>query len=428
MNSPANLRLVPGQIEGAAFIAARPVSMLADYMGFGKSAQAVKACDDTGALRILVICPALVRGVWETQFNQWSYYGRRVQILTKGTDKPIGDGVVVVSHKLASNPKLAARLKKRGGDFLILDEAHRLKDPIAIQTKAVLSATGICHAFTQTVFLTGTPMPNNAGELYPFCKTAGVWSGNRGAFVNAFCTTIETAYGTKIVGNANADKLKALLAPVYLRRTTISGLPSLRVDVRAVDGDLKAFERATDPATMLALQNAATHNDWQFFDTPYIATIRRQAGIAKASASAAVIIQELDDGEPAVVVFAIHKDVIATLAADIAAAGHSVCVLNGATPERDRQPAIDAFQAGKLRALVIQVESGGEGLTLTKASRGFAVECPWTPAKLDQAIARIHRRGQTCDVRFTLLSLNQSIDDVVLRTIERKRALIAEIV
>lgn len=428
MSAPNCLRLVPDQIAGAEFIAARRVSMLADIMGLGKTAQVVHAADNMGALRITIICPKNLRVVWEREFNQWSYFGRRVQIVKTSADKLIGDGVVILAYGIAKNIKMAARLKKRGGDLLALDEAHRVKEPSTLQTKAILSKTGICHAFERCVFLTGTPMPNNAGELFTFCKTAGVWPGSRTAFVDAFCKTVETPFGSKIVGNANPEKLREIMAPVYLRRTHIEGLPALREDVWPVDGDLLAFERETDEATKQALKVAAETGDWQFMDTPYIATIRRQAGLAKASAAASVVTQELEAGEPAIVVFAIHRAVIEIIRSAVDAAGHSVAVINGETKDRDKQPAIDAFQAGTLRVLIIQLQSGGEGLTLTKASRVIVAEPAWTPKDNEQAIARCWRRGQTVDVRASLISLNQSIDDVVLQTLARKKRLIAEIV
>jgi SWI/SNF-related matrix-associated actin-dependent regulator of chromatin subfamily A-like protein 1 len=417
--------MTPDQIAGADFLASRTVAMLADRPGLGKTAQAVHAADLIGARRGLVICPPILRDNIAREFALWSVWGHDVHVIRSGRDEIPPNGFAAISYQLALSRR--KELRKRGADFLICDEAHALKEVTARRTKAVLGADGIAANASRMAWLTGTPAPNNASELYTFAKAAGVWTGNKSAFVDAFCITTQTPFGLKIVGNRNAEGLKELLRPAFLRRTKIDGLPPLRLNNIPIAGDARAAERGLDAATRAALENAVSVENWQFFDVPFIASIRRATGLAKAESAADLVIAELDGGEPRIVVFAQHVAVIATLRERIADAGFSVEVLDGRTPQSQRTPIVDKFQAGGLRALVCQTQAASEGLTFTAASRVILAEPAWTPKENEQMIARVWRKGQSQDVRASMLSLAGSLDDRILKTLDRKMKMIAEL-
>lgn len=408
--------------------------MIADVPGLGKTGQLVHGFDLASVSTGLIICPPILRDNVAREFMLWSYWGREVFVMESATDALPRDGTVAVSYHLARRPDVAKRLRKRGADFLAVDEAHALKDIMSNQTIAIVGKNGIAQNVSRMLWLTGDPMPNHAGELYTFCKASGVWTGSQSAFYDQFCETVSIrdpyapgGFKTKHVGVKNVDALKALLAPVYLRRTEIKGLPPLRVDVRPVEGSARAVNDATDDETRAAIMSAAEVGDWQFFDTPHIATIRRLAGLAKAPAAADLIVTELDGGEPHVVVFAYHRAVVELLSAEITRAGFSCAVIDGRSGNLKTET-IDRFQAGELRALVIQTQSGGEGITLTRAARVIVAEPAWTPKDNGQCIARVHRKGQTLDVRASLIALDNSIDSVILQTLERKKKIIDTVI
>src|SRR5262249_54746696 len=53
------------------------------------------------------------------------------------------------------------------------------------------------------------------------------------------------------------------------------------------------------------------------------------------------------------------------------------------------------------------------------------LEVPWNPAVLEQRVARVHRMGQSRPVRVVHLVARDTIEERVLRAIERKTALFA---
>ena len=73
-------------------------------------------------------------------------------------------------------------------------------------------------------------------------------------------------------------------------------------------------------------------------------------------------------------------------------------IYGGVTPE-ERADAVLAFQQDpKVRVIIVGIQAGGFGLTLTAASACAFVQLPWTPGELGQCIDRIHRIGQEADV------------------------------
>ena len=456
-NLPEFLKFSPDQVSGSNFLMRRPSTMLADVPGLGKTSQCIHAFDCSGSSVGLVLCPPVLCVNWAREIAQWSFVGHKTTIIRKGTDTIPVDGIVICSYDIAIQLAVQKALHSRGGDWLFLDEAHRLKNPASERAKAVFKAKGIARNMKRVTWITGTPAPNNASEFFTFLKSNGQFQGNRAAFISAFCETrVEPAkldeammstmnefrrkayakkmaliQKTTIIGNKNIDQLKALLQPVYLRRTEIKGLPSLIENIVPVEGgaeDLAAIEAATTPEIRAEIERAIDASNWQFFDTPHIATIRKLTGLAKAQAAGDMIVSELDDGEPAIIAFALHTAVIERIAQIVEATDYRLAIIDGATSKRRRQEFIDAFQAGFIDVLLCQLDAASEGITLTRSSRVIICEAAWTPAKNDQGIARSLRRGQTSTVRATYLALYQSIDENVFATLRKKRRLLSEIV
>jgi hypothetical protein len=90
-----------------------------------------------------------------------------------------------------------------GRGHLICDEAHYLKTPDTKRTLAVLGLDGsraIATDASRVSFLTGTPLPNNASEMFPMVKTAGLYDGSHWDFLHEFCHIRNTMHGEKITG------------------------------------------------------------------------------------------------------------------------------------------------------------------------------------------------------------------------------------
>jgi SWI/SNF-related matrix-associated actin-dependent regulator of chromatin subfamily A-like protein 1 len=422
--------LYPYQLAGARWLASRDgttkhVGLLGDGMGLGKSAQAVGAADYLSAGPVTVICPAIMVGEWRETLYRFGDVPRYVHAVGDAGPVPQRGGALVASYERAQRPDVAERIRRRGG-VIVFDESHYLKDPTSGRTARLLSGDLTANA-ERVVCLTGTPIPNHAGELYPIMARAGLATGDYGDWLGRYCITRLTDHGFAVVGHRNVDELRSLLRVVMLRRMHQVALPPTAYDEWEIDPrECRSSEvrMAVDGATAARLSRLIDAGK----EPREVATLRRLVGIAKAGPIARRVAGILD-GDPTakVVVFALHTDVTAILARELHSYG--VVTLTGETPERQRKARVDTFQTDpRQRVALCQVKAAGVGVTLTAGNHLVLAERTWSPADEDQALHRIIRIGQTRPTFVHTATLAGSIDRAVNRVLLRKRRLIAEII
>ncbi|KAG8671021.1 hypothetical protein FPOAC1_004258 [Fusarium poae] len=77
-----------------------------------------------------------------------------------------------------------------------------------------------------------------------------------------------------------------------------------------------------------------------------------------------------------------------------------------------------------IKVLLISINTGAVGLTLTEANMVHIVEPQWNPTIEEQAIARVVRMGQTRPVSVYKYIMNESVEQSVLKLQERKTQII----
>ena len=437
----------PYQVVGARWLAPRAQAVLADDMGLGKSAQAILGADLVAARDILIVCPAAVRVNWEREFEKFSPMGRPCTILWTGKDRVPAGGVVIASYDwVTTNAHL---LKTTAWDLLVLDEAHYLKERTAKRTRAVYGRgsrfPGLIASAKRCWRLTGTPAPNNASELWTHLFSAGATQEPFYDFMFRYCTGFQGSYGFQITGVKNAEELRALMAPVLLRRTkeeVMTELPPIRyqqVTVERRDVDLAAVFKERPPQEVQEEIKVADQTLRQALEAVAagpkgaeaelgvlesmglaMTTLRRYIGMAKLPAILDLIEEELAAKQvDKIVLFGVHQQVIEMATKRLAKFG-SVCIY-GKTQPQLRQRAIDAFQTDpKCRVFVGNVQAAGVGITLTAGCEVGFLEQDWVPASNAQAAMRCHRIGQTRPVRVRVFSLHKSVDEQVQAALVRK--------
>ena len=71
-------------------------------------------------------------------------------------------------------------------------------------------------------------------------------------------------------------------------------------------------------------------------------------------------------------------------------------------------------------AFLISLKAGGTGLNLTSARIAYMMDLWWNPATEDQAMDRIHRIGQTRDVKVIRYATRDSVEKRILEVQEGK--------
>ncbi|KAI8626352.1 hypothetical protein F5Y19DRAFT_447177 [Xylariaceae sp. FL1651] len=97
---------------------------------------------------------------------------------------------------------------------------------------------------------------------------------------------------------------------------------------------------------------------------------------------------------------------------------------DGKVPQKDRHSVISAFNSDPtLRVMLLTLSCGAVGLTLTAASRAYLMEPHWNPTLEEQALARIHRLGQSREVKTIRFYVRDSFEEQVMKVQESKKQL-----
>ena len=423
--SSAAPSLRPFQKKGVTWLTGRRTALLAWEQGLGKTPTSLRAAVAVGALVVVVICPAVARINWHRECEKWAPF---LRLYAYSYDEISRNGPL---HVLPDQI-----------DVLILDESHYLKEGTSKRTKNILGTLktqpNLIERAERVWCLSGTPTPNNVGEIWPIAYTLFpenvtiIGAGSRPAgptgFRDYYCYTRPTRFGTQIMGHRR-DKLGELrdkLKPHVNRLKKVDVLPELpplqasvvtvEANTALVTAEILRLGREK-PEIHAALERLRTTGDLTF-DSPHLATLRRLTGQIKAPLVAELVTESLTGGGKAVV-FAQHRSVIAALQAAFSSLG--VVVIDGQTSPNDRQRAIDTFQTDpQCRVFVGNITAAGTAITLTAASNVWFAEASWVPADNAQAVARAHRMGQDMKVLARFVSLAGTIDEVVMRTNVRK--------
>lgn len=449
------------------WLAARLVAMAALDMGLGKTGISIRAADAIGAVKILVVCPAVARTNWVREFALWQQQPRSVGAIYDSRDRPRTD-VVIVNYDKFSRGSADDLLKQRW-DVVILDEAHALKSSTAKRVKQIYGFLygpadrsrqgGLVTRAGRVWLLTATPVPNHAGELWTHLRALTperlpTNSGGRpltyNQFVERYCDVRDTNFGIQILGNKKArlPELKQLLDGFMLRlkkTEVLQELPPLRFTSLVLEpaedsADLRRLETHPEIRELVTVLEAAcakrelderasrrlTRDEVETLleklaNRPgHIATLRRLTGMLKVAPALELLHDELADGAlDKVVIFAVHRETIERLTVGLKEFG--AVSLHGGTSTQDRQAAIDGFQSDpKIRVLVGQIQACGTAINLTAADNVVFAEASWVPADNAQAAARCHRIGTTRPVLARFLALAGSVDELVADALARK--------
>lgn len=148
-------------------------AILADEMGLGKTLQTIAllahlACDHGQWGPHLIVVPTSVILNWEMEFKKFlpgfkilTYYGNQQERkdLRKGWLAPHAFQVVITSYQIVLADE--AIFKRRQWQYLILDEAHNIKNFRSQRWQTLLGFRS-----ERRLLLTGTPLQNNLMELW----------------------------------------------------------------------------------------------------------------------------------------------------------------------------------------------------------------------------------------------------------------------
>jgi SNF2 family DNA or RNA helicase len=314
----------------------------------------------------------------------------------------------VTEAKCEKHPR---ELNKIKWGTVIVDEAHRMKDPNAKQTRAVWS---VLHSAGYRYALTGTPVGDNVGDLWSILHGIDpVAFPVRSKFLDLFAVTRLNFFGGFEVLGLNPERRSIFhrILSSYMRRTpkklVLPELPPKMPEtyryVKMRPAQAKQYKQMADGMITLLddgtpLVAATTLSQLtrlrQFASATGSVDPDGRVQLAEPSAKIDDLLDFIkDNGSKPLVVAAVSKQLINLAAARLAKEGITYGLITGDQTLDERAAAERAFQAGKLEVILLTQATGGTGITLTAADTIYFLERSYSKTDNQQTEDRVYRIG-----------------------------------
>ena len=427
------------QEDGIKFLLKNKKCILADDMGLGKTYQSIVAALESGAERVLIICPSSLKINWMREIENFCSKDD-VSIITGNYWNP--KRFTIVNYDILKNFHTVEERNKKYEDWelmrdivnfkpdlLILDEAHYIKNHKS-KRGAILKDLSKNFGCDNVWLLTGTPIANRPMDYYNLLSIIdSPITNNWVHYAKTYCDGMRFRKGGKYVwvtkGASNLDELASktkrtilrrkkedvldlpekLITPVYLELENVVGYKSVWEDYlekRRIDG--KKGNPAKDLVEMTLLRTFVAMET-----VPY--------SIEKA--------EEALELNKKVIIFCNFND---EMDAFIRHFGNKCVCVRGGMTDKQKQLSVDRFQEDdSCKVFVGQIKAAGVGLTLTKAEIVIMNSLDWVPGNHEQAEDRAYRIGQKETVNIYYMLMDDTIDTLVWDILNEKKKIIGTI-
>lgn len=424
--------------------------ILADEMGLGKTLQTIAflgylrhVCGIKGPHLITV--PKSTLDNWNREFTMWTPEVN-VLILQGAKDERhqlINDRLVdekfdvcITSYEMILREK--AHLKKFAWEYIIIDEAHRIKNEES-------SLAQIIRLFNSRnrLLITGTPLQNNLHELWALLNflLPDVF-GDSEAFDSWF--SAQSADQDTVV-----QQLHRVLRPFLLRRVKSDveksllpkkevnlyiGMSEMQVkwykkilekDIDAVNGAAGKRESKTRLLNIVMQLRKCCNHPYLFEGAepgpPYTTDEHLIYNAGKMVMLDKILVRMKKQGSR-VLIFSQMSRVLDILEDYCVFREHKYCRIDGSTAHEDRIASIDEYNkpGSEKFIFLLTTRAGGLGINLTSADIVILFDSDWNPQADLQAMDRAHRIGQKKQVVVFRFVTEHAIEEKVLERAAQK--------
>ncbi|CAG9335654.1 unnamed protein product [Blepharisma stoltei] len=440
------------QLEGLNWLlkmnACKVSAILADEMGLGKTLQTISLLAylilNGETAPSIVLVPKSTLSNWVKEFHFWApsvqifeFYGNleeREQLRPK-VPRTNTYNVLLTTYEIAMAEKTV--LKGVKWNYVIVDEAHRIKNE-----KSVLSKIVRLFSTKLKLLITGTPLQNNLHEL---------WSLLNFLMPEIFVSSDDFDQWFDLK-NANADnqdylvrQLHRVLRPFMLRRLkreVESKLPPknelyvflgmtktqrelyktiLTKNIEVING---FGERSQYMNTIMQLRKACNHPYLfegiepgpPFVDGDHLIDACMKFKFLDK------LIPKLVQGGSKILIFTQMTRLLDILDDFLNMRGYRFCRIDGNTPYLDRESQIDEFQKAdsSVNIFILSTRAGGLGINLQSANTVIIYDSDWNPQVDLQAMDRAHRIGQTRTVTVYRFVTEGTVEEKIAERAAKK--------
>lgn len=417
-------------------------AILADEVGLGKTIEAglvLKEYIVRGlAKRVLILVPASLVLQWVRELNQ--KFG--IPAVAQKKEHTWGYDVVVASIDTAKRDPHREIVLGTDYDLIIIDEAHKLKNKKTTNYQfANLLRKKYC------LLLTATPIQNDLDELFNLITLLKPGQlGGQSEFAANFVVDkrlpknedqLQEALSSVMIRNRRGD------GGIHFTKRFVKNIPlELSEDEKALYDAVTGFvkeryeESGGDLTSMLSLvtlqREVCSSRDAVFLtlvnlfkktaeDSPMrpkiwelVEKIRNIKANTKAE-KAMELVKEMNDK---VIIFTEYRATQEYLLQFFRAQNMIAVPYRGGMNRGKKDWMMDLFR-GRAQVL-IATEAGGEGINLQFCHHMINFDLPWNPMRVEQRIGRVHRLGQTEDVKIYNLCTLGTIEEYIVNLLHEK--------
>ncbi|KAL5228433.1 hypothetical protein ABZP36_016698 [Zizania latifolia] len=429
--------------------------ILADEMGLGKTLQTISLMGYLHEFRgitgpHMVVAPKSTLGNWIKEIQRFCPVLRAVKFLGNPEERnhirenllqPGKFDVCVTSFEMAIKEKTA--LKRFSWRYIIIDEAHRIKNE-----NSLLSKTMRIYNTNYRLLITGTPLQNNLHEL---------WSLLNFLLPEIFSSAETFDEWFQISGENDqqevVQQLHKVLRPFLLRRLKSDvekGLPPKKETILKVgmsqmqkqyyrallQKDLEVINAGGERKRLLniAMQLRKCCNHPYLFQGaepgPPYTTGDHLVENAGKMVLLDKLLPKLKERDSRVLIFSQMTRLLDILEDYLMYKGYQYCRIDGNTGGEDRDASIEAFNkpGSEKFVFLLSTRAGGLGINLATADVVVLYDSDWNPQADLQAQDRAHRIGQKKEVQVFRFCTEYTIEEKVIERAYKKLALDALVI
>jgi SWI/SNF-related matrix-associated actin-dependent regulator 1 of chromatin subfamily A len=395
--------------------------ILADDMGLGKTTSTIIAALETGAKKVLIICPASLKINWQREIEN---YSDRPTSIIEGKKWEDGD-FIIINYDIIKNfhdekKKSDSVLLKTKFDLVIIDEAHYIQNKQAQRTKLI-------NDFVSNVdrlwLLTGTPItsrPINYFNLLNLieCPVAKNWM----AYVKRYCNGFQFQAGRRkiwnVSGASNLEELRDRTAPLVLRRLKENVLDLPDKIITPVYLRLKSKEYEALMGEYYDWYDKNGESDSLTLQFTKLTKVRQVIAEEKVTSTIEICENIVEQGKKVIVFTNFTK----SLEMILEHFGKKAVRLDGQMSQKERQMSVDRFQNEEdVMVFVGNIKAAGVGITLTAGEAVVMNDLSFLPSDHSQAEDRSYRYGQKNNVLVYYPIFDNTVEGIIYDILKKKK-------
>ncbi len=399
--------------------------ILADDMGLGKTTSTIIAALESGAKKVLIICPASLKINWAREIE--NYTDKSIYIC-EGKNFSSDEDFVIVNYDIIKNfhdikEKENSQILNANFDLVIIDEAHYIKNSQAQRTKLI---NNFVKNVNRLWLLTGTPITSRPIDYFNLLSLIeSPVAQNWMAYVIRFCEGYQFRAGKRKVWNVNGasnlDELRDRTSKQILRRlkTDVLDLPEKIINPVYLRLKSKEYENLMGEYYDWYRNNKEESSSLTI-QFSKLMKVRQVIADEKVSQTIELAENILEQGKK-VIIFSNFTEPLKRIYEHF---GKSAVYLDGSSTKPARQKAVDDFQDNdKVKVFCGNIKAAGVGITLTSAEVVIFNDLSFVPSDHSQAEDRAYRYGQKNSVLVYYPLFENTIEGAIYDILIKKKGI-----